>query len=393
MNGGRTLRFTGSRIQAAAVTAIAAIFFVDMNAPLGLGVPFLYLLVALGAIWAGAGGRLLLAVAVACTALTLAKLGLDGVDGALWLGQRNRGIFVLLLWTTVGLEFLRRRVEAREQAAQRRFAQELEKQVAERTAELARVNRELQGEVAERQRAEQTVQAYAARLQGLAAQLVETRESERKHLAAELHDRIGQNLSALSINLSLNLAQLPPAAEAARARLADSLALVEKTTEMVRGVMEELHPALLDQYGLEVAVRWYGEEFARRTGIAVATEAPELFPRLRGKVETTLFRIVQEALTNVAKHAQATRAVAALARTPAGIVLTVADDGVGIPPEAARSPAIGSGWGLAIMAERVRAIGADWRIEPGAAGGTRIVVEVPNGAWESEIEHHGIDRR
>lgn len=366
----------------AMAAAIAAIFLVDMHMPLGFAIPLLYLLVMLFAIYIRADSRVLLAIAVLCPGLAAAKLLAPPEDGVLWFGQANRIIFSLLMWAILGLEL-----------ARRRFNRQLERLVEERTAALHRANRELQREVEERKQAERTVSQYAERLHGLANQLVDTQEVERRHLAAELHDRIGQNLSALNLNLHLNLSQLPAdTAPAVQARITDSLALVERTTEIVRGVMEELHPALLDFYGLDAALRWYGEEFAGRTGIRVANEAPELFPRLRGKVETTLFRVVQEALTNVAKHAKAAQATVSLARTAAGIEMTVADDGVGMPAgEAGRRP-IGSGWGLSIMAERARAIAADFRIQSQPGQGTRIVVKIPNGLWEIEDEHHRTDR-
>lgn len=364
--------------------AMLAIFAIDLKTPLGLAVPFLYLLLALIAIGVEAPTRSLLAIAVLGPLLAGLKLLIQPADGVAWLGQANRLLFSVLIWVAVGLEWVRRTLEA----GRRENSRELERQVRERTADWQAANRKLESEVAERKAAEATIIDYTQRLQALTRQLVEVRDAERKALATELHDRIGQNLSALNMSLNLNLAllatQLPPAAmDAARARIKDTLALVEQTTEAVRGVMEELHPALLEQYGLTTALRWHGEEFSGRTGIACRCVASESFPRLRGPVETTLFRIAQEALINVAKHADASEVGIGLARTTTGIALTIADDGVGIgEPPAHRSPA-GGGWGLAIMAERARAIGAELRVEPGAERGTTVVVSVANGLWET----------
>jgi len=372
-------------IHAAIAAAMLAIFAVDMNTPLGLAVPFLYLLVALSAIGAGAGNRVLLLIAVLGPLLAAVKLLAPPGDGVVWFGQANRLLFSLLIWVAIGLEWLRRQLEAGRQKNSR----ELERLVGERTEALHRANLELHKEVAERKQAEQTIVDYTGRLHALANQLVDAQEHERELLATELHDRIGQNLSALSINLNLNLAlvsaHLPAdAATPVLARIRDSLALVERTTEMVRGVMEELRPTLLDQYGLDAALRWYAEEFSGRTGIVLRNEASELFPRLRAKVEMTLFRVAQEALTNVAKHAGARAVLVSLRRSAAGIELKLTDDGVGIAPEQLRQPAAGSGWGLSIMAERVRAIGAQLRIGRADGQGTSIVVTVPNGFWEIE---------
>lgn len=375
-----------SIVHAALGVSIVVVFLVDMETPLGLAVPFLYLLLALIAMAAQVGNRVLLAVAALATALAAIKLLVPPADGLPELGQANRLIFTILMWTAVGLELFRRRCEAKLQAERLQFSRDLERLVQERTEAL-------QKEVAERKQAERTIQEYAERLQALAGQLVETQENERAHLAAELHDRIGQNLSALNINVSLNLAQLPAnAPPAVAARMRDSMALLEQTTEIVRGVMEELHPALLDQYGLGTALRWYGEGFSERFCIRVMHEVPELFPRLKGKVETTLFRIVQEALTNVAKHAAATEVVVSLARTPDGVELKVADNGIGMDPEKTGARPIGSGWGLSIMAERARSVGAKFRIDTRPQGGTCVVVSISNGLWETEHDDQGTDR-
>lgn len=304
---------------AAIALAIAAIFAIDMRTPLGLGVPFLYLLLALFAIWEGADNRALMAIAILGPTLAAIKLLAPPPNGVTWLGEANRLIFSLLIWAVVGLEWVRRRLEA----GRLENSRELERLVQERTTALHLANRQLENEVGERKQAEQSVTEYARRLHALANQLVEAQEAERKALATELHDRIGQNLSALNISLNLDLTlletQLPPeTAASVRARLKNSLALVERTTEIVRGVMEELHPALLEQYGLDTALHWYVEEFKERTGIAVLYAASEGFPRLRSKVEVTLFRIVQEALTNVAKHARASEVGVSLRRHEIG---------------------------------------------------------------------------
>lgn len=366
------------------VAGMATIFAIDLNTPLGIAVPFFYLLLALFAIAVGAPNRSLLGIALFGPLLAVVKVVFHPNNGIVWFGEANRLIFSLLLWVAVGIEWGRRQLETQ----RRTDAQNLERLVGERTEALYAANRKLEIEVAERKQAEAKITEYAQRLQALASQLVDAQEAERKALAEELHDRIGQNLSALNMSLNLHLTQLAcqlPAAELvpATARIKDALALVEKTTEIVRGVMEELHPALLGQYGLASALRWYGQEFTQRSGIAVQCTAGELFPRLRGKVETALFRIAQEALTNVAKHAAAANVVIALQRTAAGIELRISDDGIGIA-DAAGEPAVGSGWGMSIMSERARSLGATIDIRRNAGHGTCLVVNVPNGLWENE---------
>lgn len=364
--------------------AMAVIFAIDLQTPLGLAVPFLYVLLALFAIGVGASNRVLVLIAVLGPLLAGVKLLVHPDDGVVWIAQVNRLIFSMLIWVAVGLEWMRRTLEAERRENNRK----LEQLVEERTEAWRIANQKLEIEVAERKEAEATIIDYTSRLRALSQQLVAVQDAERQALATELHDRIGQNLSALNMSLNLNLAMLsnslPPVdLPTIRARLKDALSLVEQTTEIVRGVMEELHPALLEQYGLKTALRWHGEEFSGRTGIAFHCIASDCFPRLQGKVETSLFRIAQEALINVAKHARATSVTVTLARTATSVELQVDDDGLGMAPERLNQPTAGSGWGLAIMAERARTIGAELQIKPGSNKGTTVVVTVPNGYWET----------
>ncbi|GAH53336.1 unnamed protein product, partial [marine sediment metagenome] len=168
-------------------------------------------------------------------------------------------------------------------------------------------------DVTKRRRAEEMLQQYTERLRALAAQLAEVAETERQQLARELHDQVGQNLTALGINLSIIRTQMPKKALTSMlSRLDDSLSLVEQTAEQIRDVMSTLRPPVLDEYGLVAALHWYGEQYARRTNIEVLVEGEEPVPRLAARVENALFRIAQEALTNVAKHAQAMQVTVAI---------------------------------------------------------------------------------
>jgi len=364
--------------------AMIVVFTIDLHTPLGLAVPFLYLLLALFAIGVNASSHVLLIIAIVGPLLAGIKLQIHPINGVFWFGQSNRLIFSMLIWIVVGLEYFRRRLEAE----RRDISQKLEQQVQERTEALRTTNQKLEFEIAERNEAEATIIDYTSRLEALSSQLVTVQDSERKALATELHDRIGQNLSALNMSLNLNLALLsdpptPAALPQIQARLKDALVLVEQTTEIVRGVMEELHPALLEQYGLNSALRWHGEEFSGRTGITFRYVPDDGLPRLAGKAETTLFRIVQEALINVAKHAQATEVVVSMMQTEKCIELNILDNGTGIAATRRVHPAVGSGWGLAIMAERARSIGAAMRIESGETRGTAVIITIPNSHKEN----------
>jgi len=141
-------------------------------------------------------------------------------------------------------------------------------------------------------------------------------------------------------------------------------------------MMGELRPAVLDDYGLLAALHWYGQRFSQRTGLAVAVQGEELAPRLPSATETALFRIAQEALTNAAKHAQASQVTVTLEPVNGGARLTIADDGVGFDPATRRQ----AGWGLMTMRERAEAVGAHLRVESAPGKGTQVVVEV----WDTD---------
>jgi PAS domain S-box-containing protein len=223
-----------------------------------------------------------------------------------------------------------------------------------------------------------TLTQQREQLRALTMRLVEVEEDERQRLARELHDQVGQNLTALSINLNILQMQIPEETlDQAHDRLRDSLALVEQTTERIRDVMADLRPPVLDDYGLTAALRWYAEQFASRTGIAATVHGKELVPRPSTSIENALFRISQEALTNVAKHAHATQVTVTVDVADATIHLIVADDGVGFDPSSAGSPGEQCGWGLLNMTERAEALGGHCRIESQLQQGTRVIVEVP----------------
>jgi PAS domain S-box-containing protein len=216
-------------------------------------------------------------------------------------------------------------------------------------------------------------------LRSLAARLADVEETERKRLARELHDQVGQNLTALGLNLNIIQAQVPPAWPEVNAiydRLADSLTLVEDTTERIRDVMADLRPPVLDDYGLVAALDWYGTRFAVWTGLPVTVQGEEPEPRLAASVENALFRIAQEALTNAAKHAQANQVTVTVAVGTGTVRLIVADDGIGFEPAGPTELAKRQSWGLLNITERTEAAGGRCRIVSRSGQGTRVIVEV-----------------
>jgi two-component system sensor histidine kinase UhpB len=240
-------------------------------------------------------------------------------------------------------------------------------------------------DINERKRAEkerdqlfEQVRASRERLRNLSRRLVEVQEVERHDLVRKLHDEVGQSLTALSINLNIVHSQLPPETAIKTAtRIDDSLKLVEETVERIRDVMVELRPPVLDDYGVSATLHWYGKQFSERTGIPAVLKVEELKPRLPLPEETALFRIAQEALTNVAKYAQAKNVTVGLKEFDKVIYLTIADDGVGFDPTAHHQPGARPEWGLINMRERAQTVGGTLNTETAPGKGTRIIVEVP----------------
>lgn len=231
---------------------------------------------------------------------------------------------------------------------------------------------------AEMERLLDQLRASRARLVALSQRLVEIQELERRQIARELHDQVGQGLTGLSINLNIIRSQLPaevlPRVEG---RLADSLKLVDSTVQQIRDVMAELRPAVLDDYGLEAALRWLAKRFAEQVGISTQFQGSDILPRLPSERETALFRISQEALNNIAKHAQAKHATLKLEELDGLVRLTIMDDGIGFDTTAPRQSATRMSWGLSLMRERARGVGGELYIHSRPSHGTEIIIEVP----------------
>jgi PAS domain S-box-containing protein len=263
------------------------------------------------------------------------------------------------------------RVRAQEQT--RRLNEDLERRVCERTAELSAANQALQGEVAERRRAEQAALNLADQLQNMARRLGEAQEIERRRLAAELHDGVCSNLAAIGLNLALLQRQLPHSGTAGwQRRLSDVIAQIDEAKDNAKDISVDLRPLLLEERGLLSALEDYARRFEGSTGIAVQVKGGNSARRLPPEQKIALFRIAQEALTNCAKHAQANAVAIELDNDTEHLLLSVTDDGVGI--DLARINGKKTGLGLLSMQERAEAIGCRWRIESMPGKGTRVSV-------------------
>ena len=233
-------------------------------------------------------------------------------------------------------------------------------------------------DITDRRAAAEALRTSAEQLQALSRRLVDIQELERRRFSRELHDVVGQNLTALSVNLDILKTQLPGAgSEGLRSRLDDSAALLESTTGAIENVMSELRPPMLDDYGLLPALQWYGTEFAKRTGIQVEVNGDERMERVPPAAEIALFRVAQEALNNVAKHAHATSVGISLVRHGGECVMSVSDNGRGIDSGSDSSPKRRCGLGMVTMRERMQAVGGYFEIGAAPGRGTKVLLRVP----------------
>lgn len=208
----------------------------------------------------------------------------------------------------------------------------------------------------------------------LARQLLAVQEHERRHLARELHDEVMQTLTALQMNLDLLADDQPALPES----LKSSMALVDDLMDQVRTLSLELRPTVLDELGLAAALEWYCRQQAPRLGLQVHYKHEPVLPRPSPAVETACFRVVQEAVTNIAKHAQAQKVWITLRQHAGELHLTVRDEGVGFNVEASRKGAMaGAGLGLQGMEERMGLIGGRLDIRSASRRGTEIHAWAP----------------
>ena len=210
-------------------------------------------------------------------------------------------------------------------------------------------------------------------LRELATHLQEMTERERKALAREVHDELGQALTALKMDLSWIHRSVPEATPGLARRLASMEEVIDDTVGRVRRIATELRPALLDRLGVVAAIEWQAEQFQRRMGIRCTARVPDSVVADEA-VGLCLFRCLQEALTNVARHAQATRVEIEVSEDENGVRLGVSDNGCGISEEALRK--LGS-FGILGMRERIRALGGGLEVQRRDAGGTSVEVVIP----------------
>jgi signal transduction histidine kinase len=252
---------------------------------------------------------------------------------------------------------LKKSLEGVEQANQ-----QLERRVEERTKELEGLYRKL------REREEWRGE--------LLRKVISAQEDERRRIARELHDETSQTLSALAIGLETALAKYP--SDVSRARLVDAKSLAVRTINELHRIIYDLRPSVLDDLGLLSAIRWYAERQLESRGISVRCEFADTGARLAPETETALFRVVQEAITNIAKHARADTVLIQCAERDGTLTIEIEDDGQGFDPSTLPPPAARErGLGLLGMRERVELLGGTLVLDSTPGRGARVAVSVP----------------
>ena len=234
----------------------------------------------------------------------------------------------------------------------------------------------------EHEQAEAHIRESREQLRKLSAHIQTVREEERTHIAREIHDDLGQALTALRIDLSWLGRRLPPDQAPLHQKIKSMAKIIDSTMETVHRLSSELRPGILDDLGLAEAIEWQAEEFQNRTGIACEVEIGDEQIHLTKEQSTAIFRIYQETLTNVARHADAKTVAVTLEVHDRNLILMVADDGRGITEEQISRP---DSYGIMGIRERVRALGGEVTFEGAPERGTRVLVSIP---LENEATEH-----
>jgi PAS domain S-box-containing protein len=248
----------------------------------------------------------------------------------------------------------------RAESALRANQAELERRVSERTAALSQANARLQ-------------QSHGA-LQRLSAHLQQVREDERAHIAREIHDELGASLTALQFDLNWLRPRLAHDA-ALESKLDDMMSVTGQALGAVRRILTDLRPGVLDHLGLWAAVEWQLQEMQARSGVRCTLAMHDAGPerRLGRSAEIAVYRIVQEVLTNIARHAQASEVQVDVTGCPSAITLRVRDNGLGM-----QVPAQPTSFGLLGMFERARALGGELQLDSAPGAGTTVTLRVPD---------------
>jgi signal transduction histidine kinase len=369
------------------VTALTlGLVWLDVSLPLGVAIGVLYAAVVF---LASTSSYRLMPVFVAGASTLLIAMGTyksSGLENVpVWMIGANRALSLLVIWISVFFILQRRRdVESLQRARG-----ELEMRVQDRTAELAKVNRALVAEITERMETERSLRISEAALgqhrlalqrseedlRGLTARLLTAQEEERRRISRDLHDDINQRLAMLVVELETLDQALPPDCAAIGTRIRSLQDNAAELCEDLRHLAYQFHPSVLDDLGLPVALRRLVDDIAARTGLKGVFHSQAGRGTISQPVATCLYRIAQESLNNVAKHANATGFEVELTRDDDRITLTIADDGSGF--DTSERTTDRRTLGLVSMKERAHLVHGGLEVESKLGQGTRVRASIP----------------
>ncbi|HET6674944.1 MAG TPA: sensor histidine kinase [Nitrospiraceae bacterium] len=368
------------------------LLWLDVSIPLGVAIGVLYAaLVFLGStvrygltpVFVAGFSTLLIAVG------TVISPAMENVPG--WMILANRALSLVVIWISVFFLLQRRR----DMESLQRAHGELEMRVRDRTAELGKVNQALVAEITERMETERSLRLSEAALsnnrlalqrseedlRGLTARLLTAQEEERRRISRDLHDDINQRLAMLVVELETLEQALPPGSNTIGTRLRSLQDNASELCEDLRHLAYQFHPSVLDDLGLTVALRRLVDDIALRTGLKGSFRSPAATAAVPQPVATCLYRIAQEGLSNVAKHAGATGFEVELRQDDHAITLLITDDGAGFDP-AERKTDRGT-LGLVSMKERAHLVRGGLEVESQPGRGTRVCARIPLTETES----------
>jgi signal transduction histidine kinase len=256
-----------------------------------------------------------------------------------------------------------------------RMLRELNGMLEGRARQLSAANETLKAEIAERKRVEKALRQSEDNLQSLSQKILMAQEEERKRISRELHDEVGQALTAISMSLTMLKKSVgqPTVSE----QVSDLQALLQQTMETIHGFTRELRPAMLDHLGLIPALRAYVRNFGKRTGLRIRFSAVPEVEKLGIEEKTVLYRVTQEGLTNVAKHAHADWAAVVIRREDRAIRMEVQDNGKAFRVDEQASARRKQRLGLLGIRERVKLVKGEFTLESAPGKGTIIRVQIP----------------
>lgn len=327
------------------------ILWLDLALPLGVaaGVPYLFLVLLA---WWAPNKKFFYYAAVAGTILTLIGLAFSPAGGEMWKVLSNRFLALVVIWGTAFLGVVYK----------------------SQTEELASTNEKFKEEIRQRKRAEENLKNSESRLRELCAHMETVRENERFRVAREIHDELGQVLTTLKLEIAVLEDGLPKDSDQAQRNVASLLTHTDSAIQTVKKISGELRPFALDNLGLLEGMQWEIEKFEKRTNIKCELDLGFDDSHLALDLSITIFRIFQEALTNVIRYAEADKLSLTLKEEKRCIHLVIVDNGKGIPEHRIRAK---DAFGLMGMRERAHAWGGEFTIKGTPGKGTEIRVHIP----------------